>query len=136
MSSLCAKDKLVEHGDLLSELKRVQEGLVGGFERELTTPNTLLRSRFLMDRAVTYITENFSRTIYIYIKHRFNNLGSKPWSYDASNRQENLGVGSSSSLPGHNVWVAGSYGCNSKLTRNLQGALIPTSQETTSITVN
>ena len=67
MSSLCAKDKLVEHGDLLSELKRVQEGLVGGFERELTTPNTLLRSRFLMDRAVTYITENFSRTIYIYI---------------------------------------------------------------------
>ena len=36
------KDRLVEHGDLLSELKRVQEGLLGGFERELTTPNTLL----------------------------------------------------------------------------------------------
>ena len=34
--------QLVEHGDLLSELKRVQEGLLGGFERELTTPNTLL----------------------------------------------------------------------------------------------
>jgi hypothetical protein len=38
------KDRLVEHGDLLSELKRVQEGLLGGFERELTTPNTLLIS--------------------------------------------------------------------------------------------
>ena len=36
------KDRLVEHGDLLSELKRVQEGLLGGFERELATPNTLL----------------------------------------------------------------------------------------------
>ena len=36
------KDRLVEHGDLLSELKRVQEGLLGGFERGLTTPNTLL----------------------------------------------------------------------------------------------
>jgi hypothetical protein len=34
--------QLVEHGDLLSELKRVQEGLLGGFECELTTPNTLL----------------------------------------------------------------------------------------------
>ena len=42
MESLRPKDKLVEHGDLLSELKRVQEGLLGGFERELTTPNTLL----------------------------------------------------------------------------------------------
>ena len=38
----CAEGQLVEHGDLLSELKRVQEGLFGGFERELTTPNTLL----------------------------------------------------------------------------------------------
>jgi len=38
---------LVEHGDLLSELKRVQEGLFGGFERELTTPNTLLITGFL-----------------------------------------------------------------------------------------
>ena len=34
--------QLVEHGDLLSELKRVQEGLLGGFERELEIPNTLL----------------------------------------------------------------------------------------------
>ena len=34
--------QLVEHGDLLSELKRVQKGLLGGFERELITPNTLL----------------------------------------------------------------------------------------------
>jgi hypothetical protein len=42
MSLFDLKDRLVEHGDLLSELKRVQEGLVGGFERELTTPNTLL----------------------------------------------------------------------------------------------
>ncbi len=33
---------MVERGDLLSELKRVQEGLLDGFERELTTPNTLL----------------------------------------------------------------------------------------------
>ena len=33
---------MVEHGDLLSELKQVQEGLLGGFERELITPNTLL----------------------------------------------------------------------------------------------
>jgi hypothetical protein len=38
----CVEGQLVEHGDLLSELKRVQEGLLGGFERELTTPNTLL----------------------------------------------------------------------------------------------
>jgi hypothetical protein len=37
-----AEGQLVEHGDLLSELKRVQEGLLGGFERELITPNTLL----------------------------------------------------------------------------------------------
>ena len=37
-----SEGQLVEHGDLLSELKRVQEGLFGGFERELTTPNTLL----------------------------------------------------------------------------------------------
>lgn len=45
---------MVEHGDLLSELKRVQEGLFGGFERELTTPNTLLitRSSVLEARAV------------------------------------------------------------------------------------
>ncbi len=35
---------MVEHGDLLSELKRVQKGLLGGYERELTTPNTLLIS--------------------------------------------------------------------------------------------
>jgi hypothetical protein len=34
MSLFDLKDRLVEHGDLLSELKRVQEGLVGGFERE------------------------------------------------------------------------------------------------------
>ncbi len=34
--------QLVEHGDLLSECKQAQEGLFGGFERELTTPNTLL----------------------------------------------------------------------------------------------
>jgi hypothetical protein len=34
--------QLVEHGDLLSELKRVQKGLFGGFERELITPNTFL----------------------------------------------------------------------------------------------
>jgi hypothetical protein len=34
--------QLVEHGDLLSELKRVQKGKFGGFERQLTTPNTLL----------------------------------------------------------------------------------------------
>jgi hypothetical protein len=81
---------LVEHGDLLSELKRVQEGLVGGFERELTTPNTLLRSRFLMDRAVTYITENFSRTIYIYNALRFNNPGSILHTQDFSFIQSHL----------------------------------------------
>ena len=34
--------QLVEHGDLLSVCKQAQEGLLGGFERELTTPNTLL----------------------------------------------------------------------------------------------
>ena len=39
---LVLEGQLVEHGDLLSELKRVQEGLFGGFERELTTTNTLL----------------------------------------------------------------------------------------------
>ena len=36
--------QLVEHGDLLSVCKQAQEGLLGGFERELTTPNTLLIS--------------------------------------------------------------------------------------------
>jgi hypothetical protein len=36
--------QLVEHGDLLSVWKQAQEGLLGGFERELTTPNTLLIS--------------------------------------------------------------------------------------------
>jgi len=40
--NLRTEGQLVKHGDLLSELKRVQEGLLGGFERELTTPNTLL----------------------------------------------------------------------------------------------
>ncbi len=34
--------QLVEHGDLLSECKQAQEGLLGGFERELKIPNTLL----------------------------------------------------------------------------------------------
>ena len=34
--------QLVEHGDLLSGCKQAQEGLLGGFERGLTTPNTLL----------------------------------------------------------------------------------------------
>jgi len=38
----CLKDRLVELGDLLSELKRVQEGLLGRFERERKIPNTLL----------------------------------------------------------------------------------------------
>ena len=38
------EERLVKHGDLLSQLKRVQEGLFGGFERELTTPNALLIS--------------------------------------------------------------------------------------------
>jgi len=33
---------LVEHGDLLSVCKQAQEGLLGGFERELTTTRTLL----------------------------------------------------------------------------------------------
>ena len=94
---------MVEHGDLLSGCKQAQEGLLGGFERELTTPNKLLRSRFLMDRAVTYITENISQTINIYIKHRFNNLGSKPWSCDGSNRQENLRVEPTSPVAGHLV---------------------------------
>ena len=39
---IVTEGQLVEHGDLLSELKRVQKGLLGGFERDLTTPNTLL----------------------------------------------------------------------------------------------
>ena len=45
---------MVEHVDLLSDLKRVQKGLFDGFERELTTPNTLLitRSSVLEARAV------------------------------------------------------------------------------------
>ena len=47
-----AEGQLVEHGDLLSELKRVQEGLLGGFERELTTPNTLSISQSYHERNV------------------------------------------------------------------------------------
>jgi|GEM_PF-4603338 len=39
-----AEGQLVEHGDLLSELKRVQEGLLSGFELEFKTPNSLLIS--------------------------------------------------------------------------------------------
>ena len=37
-----SEGQLVEHGDLLSGCKQAQEGLLGGFERGLTTPNTLL----------------------------------------------------------------------------------------------
>ena len=46
--------QLVERGDSLSELKRVQEELLGGFERELTTPNTLLiiGSKYRVDLAI------------------------------------------------------------------------------------
>ena len=44
VKSFCLEGQLVEHGDLLSVSKQVQEGLLGGFERELTTPNTLLIS--------------------------------------------------------------------------------------------
>ena len=60
------KDRLVEHGDLLSELKRVQEGLLGGFERELTTPNTLLITGSgvrVPHHPLTKVSPRFSRDI-------------------------------------------------------------------------
>jgi hypothetical protein len=68
-----------------------------------------------MDRAVTLITENFVSTLCIHSERRFNNLGSDSWFCNASNRQENLGVGASSPLPGHNVWVGGTYRLNSMM---------------------
>jgi len=39
---ICSEGQLVEHGDLLSECKQAQEGLLGRFERERKIPNTLL----------------------------------------------------------------------------------------------
>ena len=62
MSSLCAKDKLVEHGDLLSVCNQAQEGLFGRSERKRGIPNTLLITGSGVQ--VTAITENFELTIH------------------------------------------------------------------------
>ena len=64
---------------------------------------------------VTLITEIFVSTIYRYSERRFNNLGSNPWFCNAPKRQGNLGVGTTSPLPGHNVWVEGTYRLNSMM---------------------
>ena len=55
--NLRTEGQLVKHGDLLSELKRVQEGLLGGFERELITPNTLLITEGSSSSPPTYASE-------------------------------------------------------------------------------
>jgi hypothetical protein len=64
---------------------------------------------------VTLITEIFVSTICIHSERKFNNPGSNLWLCNAPKRQENLGVGTSSPLPGHNVWVKGTYRLNSMM---------------------
>lgn len=59
--------QLVEHGDFLSVCKQAQEGLLGDFEPELTTPNTLIITGLLLHVITRW-------TLWVYRRHLLGEL--------------------------------------------------------------